>query len=152
MTGIFNGKQLPGNSRRPTLCIGSRSPWKRRRQFRSRACGLSPAAVTTGSEREGVGVNKGCRLSARIEKWHKSVHHESGFGGGSSLLMRRRLPGILGTRAGATLLIVLLIGMVSTPWLLLAAVLLAAAGSLCAFLVRLGRRKISPSLFGTRQR
>ena len=56
-------------------------------------------------------------------------------------------PVIFGTRAGWTALICLAIGILSTPWLLVALLFVAAAGVLFAFTIRSAHRAKPPSIF-----
>jgi hypothetical protein len=59
------------------------------------------------------------------------------------------LPGILRSRAGLTLIVFVLIGIISTPWLLVLLLSLLAAGILVAVLIRVLHREESPSIFKT---
>ena len=55
--------------------------------------------------------------------------------------------GIFGTRAGVTLLICVIIKVLSTPWLLVLLLTLAACGALAAIIIRSAHAEATPSLF-----
>jgi hypothetical protein len=58
----------------------------------------------------------------------------------------KKIPAILRTRIGASALILLVVGIISTPWLLVLLLALAGAGAVFALAIRFFRRKEQPSI------
>ena len=74
------------------------------------------------------------RSMKRLPWWRRPIHETK--------------LGVLGTSAGGTFFVLLIIEIVSTPWLLLALLALAAVGILFAVLLHFTRRERPPTIFG----
>jgi Flp pilus assembly protein TadB len=59
--------------------------------------------------------------------------------------------GIFGTRAGATLLIGMVVILIENPWLIAALLVLAASGAIFAFAIRRSNQHETPSILGSKR-